>query len=164
MHQLPPSRRPPRGVRCRETGPQCATRPPCGPAAGGLDDGVDGDTGMVVSRTPGRSHLHGGGQPTVVSHGQRKPGTLRDTPTARLTGTRHCFPLFFVPVLNTYLPYLFCLTYCTAEGTGQPVRTSTASVLRHANTPRRGLECPCPCQPQGHTTLGHGCRPSPEFT
>jgi len=55
-----------------QTGPQRATGSLGVPEAGGLDDAVDGYIGMVGSRTPSRTHLHGGGRPAVVSHGQEK--------------------------------------------------------------------------------------------
>jgi len=56
--------------------PQWRARGPAtlgGPAAGGSNAGVNGDTGMVVCRTSAQACLHGGGQTAVVSRGQGKP-------------------------------------------------------------------------------------------
>jgi len=61
LYRLPPSR------------PQRTTGPLGGPSAGGPDDGGDGDPDMVGSRPAGRPHLHGGGQPAVVSRGRGEP-------------------------------------------------------------------------------------------
>jgi len=55
------------GGRRPETGPQRPAGPLGGPAVGGPDDGVNGDTGMVGGRPAGHPRLHGGGQPAVVS-------------------------------------------------------------------------------------------------
>jgi len=48
MLRLPPPRRPPRGGRRTKVGPQRATAPLSGPAAGGPTDGGDGDADIVV--------------------------------------------------------------------------------------------------------------------
>jgi len=50
--------------------PEAGSERPAGPlsvpAAGGLDDGVDGDTGMVGRHPARHPRPHGGGQPAVV--------------------------------------------------------------------------------------------------
>jgi len=51
MQRPAPFQRPPSGSRCPPAGAQRATGPLGGPAAGGPNDGVNGDTGMVVGRT-----------------------------------------------------------------------------------------------------------------
>jgi len=62
-----PARRPPCSGGGPEAGPQRLARPLSGPAAGGLDDEVDGGAGMVSGRPAGHPRPHGGGQPAVVS-------------------------------------------------------------------------------------------------
>jgi len=73
MHSPAPAQRPPGSGRCPATGAQRATGPLGGPAAGGPDDGIYGDTGVVGRRSSAHPRLHGSGQPAVVSHGQGGP-------------------------------------------------------------------------------------------
>jgi len=151
MHRLPPSRRPPRGGRCPETGPQRATGPLGGPAAGGPNDGVDGDTGMVGSRTPGRAHLHGGGQPAVVSHGQGKLRPWHAAWIPRLTDLlvhTTILPPSLVPVLNTRTrPISLNLMHCRGHRTARANQHGRCPPPAHS--PQRALEGPCRCQPHG---------------
>jgi len=56
-----PARRQPSGSRCPETGPQRATGPLAGPTAGGPNDGVNRNTGMVGGRGAAHPRIHGGG-------------------------------------------------------------------------------------------------------
>jgi len=97
MQRPAPSQRPPSGGWCHETGPQCATGTLGGQAAGGLNNGVNGDTGMVVRRTPAHSRLHGGGQPTVVSRGQGKPSHCHTAGLPHLTSPHRALVLRLLP-------------------------------------------------------------------
>jgi len=61
LHRPAPARRPLGGGRRAEAGPQRATGPLGGPAAGGPNDGIHRDTGMVGRRSSAHPRLHGGG-------------------------------------------------------------------------------------------------------
>jgi len=91
MQHPAPSQRPPSGSRCPAAGPQRATGPLGGPAAGVPNDGVNGYTGMLVGRTSANPRLHGGGQLAVVIRGQGNPapGTLRGY-SRRYTAPSYC--------------------------------------------------------------------------
>jgi len=61
VHRPAPARCPPGGGRRPVAGPQRATWPLGGPAAGGLNDGLHGDSGMVGRRSSALPRLQGGG-------------------------------------------------------------------------------------------------------
>jgi len=86
-----------------------ALEPLSGPADGGPDDGGDGDADMVGSRTSGRPHLHGGGQPAVVSRARGKPRPCGDTPPPDLLIHTDILPFYLTIVPYTSLPFFASL-------------------------------------------------------